>query len=726
MGRKKSSKSTARPIAKKLPLDSKSVPSIESLVSSPVKTLLNHALVAAGLFVLVLLAWSNSFGDGFVLDNRFFILLDPRVHQATSENIGLILNRGYWYTYNSGLYRPLTTLSYLFNYAILGNGEQPAGYHWVNILLHFANAFLVYVLSLRLLRKFWPAVFIASVWAVHPVLTESVTNIIGRADLLAGFAQLSGLLMYLKSTEAAGRQKAVWLAGLMAVTTLGVFSKESAVAILGVIVLYELVWWKERKQLRGLLLGCAALAPPLLFMWYRRFVVLSASGPMKILFTDNPLKYATFVRSRLTATVIMAKYLWLLVWPLKLSSDYSYNQIPIASGTLREWIAWLSVLGVTVCAAFLFKRSRAAFFFGGFALLSFVPVSNILVYTGTIMAERFLYLPAIGFAGCLVMAVYWIGGQIGRPQLAPIVLCLIIAMFAARTWARNLDWHDNVALWASAVRVSPNSAKAHEALASVMYASDPAGSIDRAIAEDEKSLAILDPLPDNENAANVYADAGRLYSVKGDLLAQAARSNGQSTITPASLAAYQRGLQILTRGIAIEKSSDETLRSEERGGGTPGPEMASTNLPFLYSSTALTYVRLGKYQEAYDAAARASALSPLLGDAYVSMGEALLSEGSREDAAISFLEAFLITGDKGLLPFIHSAYSGGLDKRDCAFRNTAGGPTLDISCQLVHTDVCKASDNLIKLLLRDQNQTAADQIKRKAIENLECSTAELQ
>ena len=184
----------------------------------------------------------------------------------------MILNHTYWWPrIESGLYRPFTTLSYLFNYAILGDNDQPAGYHWINLFLHALNVFLVYLLAFRLLRKMWPAAFIAAVWAVHPVLTESVTNIIGRADLLAGLALLSGLLMYVKSTESAGWRRVAWLAGLMAVTTMGVFSKESAVAILGVIVLYEFTWWKERKQLRGLLYGCAALAPPLLGMWYGDF-----------------------------------------------------------------------------------------------------------------------------------------------------------------------------------------------------------------------------------------------------------------------------------------------------------------------------------------------------------------------------------------------------------------------------------------------------------------------
>ena len=117
------------------------------------------------------------------------------------------------------------------------------------------------------------------------------------------------------------------------------------------------------------------------------------------------------------------------------------------------------MLAVVIFVSLMYKWNRVAFFFAGFTLLSFVPMSNFLFFTGTIMAERFLYLPAIGFAACLVMAAYWIGGKIARPQFAPVILCLVIVIFAGRTWARNLDWHDNVTLWTAAVRVSPNSAK---------------------------------------------------------------------------------------------------------------------------------------------------------------------------------------------------------------------------------------------------------------------------
>ncbi len=688
---------------------------------------LRHALVAASLFLVTLLAYSNSFRAAFAFDNSSLILDDPRVHKATTTNVDLILSHTYWWPrFESGLYRPITTLSYLFNYAILGNGDHPAGYHWMNLFLHALNVFLVYLLALRLLRRLWPAVFIAAVWAVHPVLTESVTNIIGRADLLAGLALLSGLLMYLKSTESTGWHRMAWLGGLMAVTTLGVFSKESAVAILGVVVFYELVWWKERKQLRGLVYGCAAIAPPLLMMWYQRSVVLAATGPSVFLFVDNPLIGTKFLAGRLTAVVVMAKYLWLLVWPLKLSSDYSYNQIPIASGTPHDWIAWIAVLAVILAAASMFKRNSAAFFFAGFAFLSFIPVSNMIFFTGTIMAERFLYVPAIGFAGCLVLVTYWIDRRIGWPAFAPIALCLAIAALGFRTWERNFDWHDDLTLWTAAVRVSPNSFKGHDALAYVLDKSDPTHSnIFQVIEEEDKSLAILDSLPDSLNNADVYANAGRFYTTEGDAL-QLKGPNGEAKDTPESRRAYEKALEILLRGVAIDRVFSEAYRREEIKRGKPESEILPTGVPQLYDRLGLIYLRFGKSQDAYDAAVYARLLSPQTPDAYIVMGKTLILSNRKEDAAVALMEGLLVTGDPKFVPLLQSVYQSGLDPQGCAFTQTAKGPFLNNSCEPVHKAICKASSELMTFFGQTQHQSLADAAKNKALLQFKCSSDELQ
>ena len=194
---------------------------------------------ALALCAVALLAYSNSFGAGFTLDNGV-LLKEGQIHEATRQNIGLILQHSYWWPIvESSVYRPLTISSFLFNYAVLGNGEHPAGYHWINFILHAVNVVLALAIALRLVRKFWPSVLIAGLWAVHPILTESVTNIVGRADLLAGMSVLGGFLIYLKAMESKGWQRLAWLGRLLATTTVGLFSKKrNAVTVIGVIALY--------------------------------------------------------------------------------------------------------------------------------------------------------------------------------------------------------------------------------------------------------------------------------------------------------------------------------------------------------------------------------------------------------------------------------------------------------------------------------------------------------
>ncbi|MGA2723828.1 MAG: hypothetical protein ABSG79_15630, partial [Bryobacteraceae bacterium] len=154
-----------------------------------------HAWRMLALWALVLAAYSNSFQAGLVFDSAVAISADTRIRAVTPENLRLILTEQYWHGSTAfGLYRPLTTFSYLLNYAVFGNGTHPAGYHWVNLALHGVNVSLVYLLGILVLGAPAPAFALAALWGVHPLLTESVTNIVGRADLLAAFGVLAGLL----------------------------------------------------------------------------------------------------------------------------------------------------------------------------------------------------------------------------------------------------------------------------------------------------------------------------------------------------------------------------------------------------------------------------------------------------------------------------------------------------------------------------------------------------
>jgi protein O-mannosyl-transferase len=123
-------------------------------VSRPQRDLRYPAALVA-LCLLTLLAFANSFQSGFILDNKG-LLLDPRIREATPENIGLMFGHTYWWpTAESGLYRPFTTLTYLFNYAVLGDRDQPGGYHWINLILHLGNVLLAFAIARRLIGSFW-------------------------------------------------------------------------------------------------------------------------------------------------------------------------------------------------------------------------------------------------------------------------------------------------------------------------------------------------------------------------------------------------------------------------------------------------------------------------------------------------------------------------------------------------------------------------------------------
>jgi protein O-mannosyl-transferase len=680
--------------------------------------------VCLGLCVLTLVTYSNSFRSGFVLDNQFLILQDPRLVQANANSVDLILDHTYWWPKTeSGLYRPITTLSYLLNYAVLGEADHPAGYHWFNFALHALNMLLLFALALRFVKKLWPSALIATVWAVHPVLTESVTNIIGRSDLLAGAAILSGFLFYLKSADATGWKKFAWLAGLMAVTAIGVFSKESAVAVLGIIVLYELTWWKGGEQIRRLALGCAAMAPPFAAMFYQRYVVLAGSQAPEFPFVDNPLVAAHFITARLTSLAVMARYIWLLICPWSLSCDYSYNAISLSNGGIRDWICWLIVAAVIVAILRQYNRNRIVFFFGAFAFVVFVPVSNLLFSTGTIMAERFLYLPAAGFAVCLVLLIYAACEKWRKPGLAPIALLIIIALFGVRTWFRNRDWYSDITLWTSAIHTVPDSFKGYKSLAYALYEADPTHrDINHIIDLIEKSMQILNPLPDSLNATEIYSNAGAYYIMQGDM-ALRKRPDGQTVVTQDSNLAYQRGLQVLLRGVSIDNAFVQGYDAKERARGKEDAEIPPNGYPALYENLAIVYSRLGQLPLAYQAELHSQMLSPDKINAYIVLANILTDEGDKAGAATSLIEGLLITGNRGVLPTLKSLYAGGVDSKGCAFSNGPSGETLNSSCEPVHNEICKASADLALIYRHDLRPDYAARIVKNAVNTYGCSAA---
>jgi protein O-mannosyl-transferase len=461
---------------------------------SPVRRHLWRLLL---LWALAFAAYSDSFDTGLLFDSSEVISHDPRLTAVSAHNVSAILTQEYWPDgIATGLYRPLTTFSYLFNYAVLGNGPRPAGYHWVNFALHGFNVSLVYLLGLLVFEEAWPALVLAAVWGLHPLLTESVTNVVGRADLLSAFGILAGLLCHIQGASAAGRRKLAWLAGLFAAQTVGLFSKENAAVLPAVMLLYDLTWLR-RAGWRARAPGYAALILPFAGFFYLRSQL---HAPIGIQFVDNPLIGAGFFAARLTAVKVIGSYLWLFLWPAHLSADYSYAVVKLA--TWADFSAWIA-LGVCVSAGVLcirwYGKHKPLFFFVVFFFVALIPASNLVILIGSIMAERFVYLPSVGLAGCLAAALFELQKRFAVTRAAWIAICAVCLVLAARTYARNLDWTDEISLWSSA---DPESFKAHLNLGNALMRT----RLPDAVAEYQAALHIDPYLPElHNNLGNALA-----------------------------------------------------------------------------------------------------------------------------------------------------------------------------------------------------------------------------
>jgi tetratricopeptide (TPR) repeat protein len=453
------------------------------------------------LWALTLAAYSNSFQGAILFDNAPALLQDPRTRAVTAQNIGAILTEGYWRNNPaSGLYRPVTTLSYLLNYAVFDDGANPAGYHWFNFLLQGVNVSLVYALGISIFVEPSLALAFAAIWGLHPLLTDSVANIVGRADQLAAFGVLAGLLCYIRWASSTGRRKHWWLAAMVVAQTIGLFSKENAAVLPAILLLYDLAW-SQRATWRAHVPAYAALALPFAAFFYLRSQVHTH---MLVLFSENPLISAGFWTARLTAIKVIGEYLWLFLWPARLSADYSYNTIPLFGWRLSNWEDAKALIALAVCLSVIalavrWRRTwKPMFFFVGFFFLALMPTANVVMIIGSIKAERFLYLPSVSLAGCLVAAIYALGRRPlsswpASPRVAWIAIGVACLALAMRTHARNSDWHDELSLWTSTVNVCPDGARPHMNLGNAL-AKIP-GRLPDAIAEFQTALRIL---PDNE------------------------------------------------------------------------------------------------------------------------------------------------------------------------------------------------------------------------------------
>ncbi|MFN5356234.1 MAG: hypothetical protein ACK5CT_06470 [Bacteroidota bacterium] len=483
--------------------------------------------IAYALFtVLILVIYGASFRYGFTLDDELFIGNNPVVKQGIG-GIPEAFSQGsmtHFKGSNFQIYRPTVISAFCLQYGLFR--LNPGSYHFINVLLYI----LLSVVMLRVLRRLlpqlhpgWP-VLIVLLYIVHPIHTEVVASIKSQDELFAALFNLAALGFFLRALSGTSSERRDL--GLSTLCFLfALFAKESSAAFLAVFPLAGIV--VLRSPLKHVArASLPLLAAVLVFVLARQAAIGDVFQENETTILENVL-YGTDTPSERWATTfgIAWLYLKMMLWPHPLSWDYSFSQIqPMSWSDTQPWLALCGFLILLVLAGMWLKRAPASGFFLLFFCGLIVPTANVFFYNGTTFADRFLFLPSLGFiAAAVLLAQRSLASNDQQPPQAlgmPVIgtLAIVLLLCTGASMSRASDWTDDFAVFSSGVAHAPMSSRTQAGLGTLYMnraeaERDPAQRrkyVDSAVTHLEESIRLL---PGNTNA---LFKVGLIYSMTGE------------------------------------------------------------------------------------------------------------------------------------------------------------------------------------------------------------------
>jgi hypothetical protein len=408
------------------------------------KNLLQYFIIALLCFVF----YGTSLSNDYSLDDNIVNYKNTNVSKGI-KGIPAIFKSRYVVneTQNFG-YRPITLVSFAVEHELFG--ASPFYGHLINIILYAITCMLLFALFKNLLKKYhWSLPFIiVIVFIVHPIHSEVVNNIKSRDELLSFLFAILSLFSAIKYIE----KKSYLYLVISAISLLcALLSKLSALTFLAIIPL-TLYFFKNAK-IRQLTFW--AVGSVLLLITTRLFgnsILKSVENSRELLFMENPFFDATYTFfDRIPiAFYTVGYYLKLLIFPKPLLFYYGYNKIPILSWDSIQ--VWFSVLTIAVLIFITIKnfKSRKVYAFGIlYFLITISMFSNLVKPAVGIIAERFAYIPSLGFCIVVGYGIFKIYQKFVQKKstktsyiITTLFSCIIISGICIYIWDRNKDWKE--------------------------------------------------------------------------------------------------------------------------------------------------------------------------------------------------------------------------------------------------------------------------------------------
>ncbi|GBL75293.1 Transmembrane and TPR repeat-containing protein 4 [Araneus ventricosus] len=458
------------------------------------------------IFFISVVCYGNSINGEFVFDDSEAVINNADLKPETP--LSNIFKNDFWgtkLTHNSShkSYRPLTVLTFRLNYFV--TGLHPFSFHLVNILLHGTVSTLVLRVMNSLFNKILEdeapkAAFLSALlFSVHPIHTESVSAVVGRADLLCGIFFLLSFLSYTQTSKNyspsvdSSTVSFLWLFGSIVLAGLAMLCKEQGITVIGVCYVYDIIivckldlqdiyhyifhkqnghpplpFYENKKTFTLFFMKQIILFLGGCFLLALRWFIMGASTPV-FQQVDNPASFEENILVRMiNYHYVYSMNVWLLIHPYWLCFDWSMGCIPLIKSindkrllaVLIFWTFFGHLLYSIV--AYPDKKIRRLLCLSlAFILVPFLPASNLFFRVGFVVAERALYLPSMGFCMLIVIGLKQLTVLLGQNYQVGIQcsVILLLAVFGIRCIQRSADWKNEETLFRSGLNVCPLNAK---------------------------------------------------------------------------------------------------------------------------------------------------------------------------------------------------------------------------------------------------------------------------
>ncbi|MBN2309501.1 MAG: tetratricopeptide repeat protein [Candidatus Hydrogenedentes bacterium] len=482
-----------------------------------------RAMVVAVVCLGAVLAYWTSFSGEFVWDDYSSVLLhqhvkDPgKILQLFQEDLHAF-GRG-----QGNFYRPLVAISFMLDYLL--SGSQGAGYgggtpeigtlvfHLTNTAWHIAAALLLFALLTRLDAPRFVRGAVPLLYVVHPLHTEAITYISGRADPMSAAFMFAALWFALREGSVPKRAAGIVLSA--ACFAAGLLCKESAFILPALLLLFIIVVPSREGEEHG-----AAYKRPLV-SFAVACALLAAYGALRATVlnfgSDTMPRDITFLGRMIEVGQAFAAYIRLLFVPTGLHMERTLDSTPAWTAAVGA----LLLVGCVAVAVWAFSSGRRRIALGmGWFLVCWFPVSGIFPLNAP-MAEHWMYVPMAGFLWALMELAYLaVSASVAARRAAVAAAYAVATLFIAMTMARNYDWHDNESLYRATLERNPRSTRLHYNLA-VVY-EDLIGNLPGARRHYEQVLELYQQrkaeAPDEAGKTAFYQDEqeshlslGRIY-----------------------------------------------------------------------------------------------------------------------------------------------------------------------------------------------------------------------